>query len=144
MVEWHDYSPNNISSCQECKDLHDKYKDEDGQVEDYHEEVPIGEKTFSQRYNIYENKKKGTKRGYDASISNLNRGDNVQFKKGNFGNSQLDNLEVHDDDEDETKDNKYGGRKRRTRRKKTNRKRKTKTHKKKTHRKRKTMKKRRN
>jgi len=143
MVEWHDYSPNNISSCQECKDLYDKNKDEDGQVEDYHEEVPIGDKTFSQKYNIPENKKKGTKRGYDASIRNLNRGDNVQFKKGNFGNSQLDNLEVYDD-EDETKENKYGGRKRKTRRKKTNRKRKTKTHKKKTHRKRKTMKKRRN
>jgi len=150
MSEWHDYSPNNISSCQECKELHDKYKDEDGQVEDYHQEVPIGEKTFSQRYNVpenrnsgSENKKKGTKRAYDASISNLYRGDNVRFKKGNYGNSQLDNLEVYEDeDEDEDEATKYGGKKRRTRRKKTHRKRKS--HKKKSHRKRKTMKKRRN
>ena len=97
--EWHDYSPDNIYSCQECKDLYDKYKDEDGQVEDYHEEVPIGEKNFYQRYSI-ENKKKGTKRGYDASLSNLIRGDNVRFKKGNYGNSQLDNLEVYEDEDE--------------------------------------------
>jgi hypothetical protein len=161
MSDWHDYSEDNVSSCQECKDLHDKYKDEDGQVDDYHQEVPIGET------------KNNKKRGYDASLSNLARGDKVRFKKGNYGNSQLDNLEVYDeednddnmdnednmdnddnmynndnmdnednmdnddnmynndnmDNEDnmnnETKNTKYGGRKRRTRRKKTIKKRKT-------------------
>ena len=124
MSDWHDYSEDNISSCQECKDLHDKYKDEDRQVEDYHEEVPIGDKTYSQRYNLEnrnsgsENNKKGTKRGYDASLSNLIRGDNVRFKKGNYGNSQLDNLEVYDDDEDDDKT--YGGKRRRTMKKRRN------------------------
>jgi len=129
MGKWQEYSIDNISSCQECKDLHDKYKDEDGQVEDYHEEIPIGEETFSQQLSVSDNKenKKGKKRAYDANLSNLARGDNVRFKKGNYGNSQLDNLEVYDDDEDddESKDTTYGGKRRRTRRKKTHHKPKT-------------------
>ena len=133
MSEWHDYNEDNISSCQECNDLHDKYKYQEGQVEDYHEKVPIGEETLSQKYNIpennenNENKTKKTKRAYDASISNLVRGDNVRFKKGNFGNSQLDNLEVYDDDDNnnEIKDSSYGGKRRRTHRKKTHYKKKT-------------------
>lgn len=124
MSEWHDYSPNNISSCQECKELHDKHKDEDAQLEDYHPIVPIGEKTFAQKYKIPENKN-SKKRGYDASLSDLTRGENVRFKKGNYGNSQLDNLEVYDQDEDDTNDSMSGGKKRKTKRRKTLRKRKT-------------------
>jgi hypothetical protein len=142
MSEWHDYSPDNISSCQECKELHDKNKDEDAQLEDYHPIVPIGDKTFSQKYSIPENKN-NKKRGYDASLSDSNRGENVRFKKGNYGNSQLDNLEVYDEDGDDTMNSISGGKKRRTHRRKTLRKRKT--NRKKTHKKRRrSIKKRRN
>ena len=132
MNEWHEYSPKNVSFCQECKDIHDKCKDEECQIDDYHKIVPLGEETFANSYNIPE-VKKSKKRAYDASLLDLARGKNIRFKKDYQGNSQKHAYEVYDDDEDEDLDNedesnenKNGGkRKRKTRRKKIINKRKT-------------------
>jgi hypothetical protein len=109
MSEMHEYDESHADTCQKCKDLKNKYPDEDAQIEDYHKITPIT------------NKKR---KGVDASLSDLIQGKNVRMKNdGNFYASQLDGLELDYGSEDDSsaknsKSSKSGGkRKRKSKRK---------------------------
>ena len=84
--EWHEYSEDNNSSCKKCKDLYDDNKDEDAQVDDYHEIDPI---------------KKGKKRGMTATLDDFKRGAKLRLNKDYKGNSQLGAFDLDTDSDDD-------------------------------------------
>jgi hypothetical protein len=88
MSEWHDYSENNISFCQICKDLYEANKDEDGQIEDYHMIEPLS---------------KGKKRSITASLADFAKGAKLRLNKKYKGNSQLGAFDLDSDSDDDKK-----------------------------------------
>jgi len=88
MSEWHDYSENNISFCQICKDLYDANKNEDAQIEDYHMIEPLT---------------KGKKRSMTATLSDFKKGAKLRLNKDYKGNSQLGAFDLDSDSDDDKK-----------------------------------------
>ena len=89
----HEYQVNNITVCQVCRDLYEKYKDEIVQINNCHTIQPIDNGTN----NTQKNNKKIF---YDATIRDFYRGANLREKPGYKGLSQLHAYEVVSDDED--------------------------------------------
>jgi hypothetical protein len=87
--EWHDYSEDNISYCQVCKDLYNDFKDEDAQLEDYHKIIPLSSK--------------GKKKGIAATLEDFAKGAKLRLNKEYKGNSQLGAFDVVSDSDDEDK-----------------------------------------
>jgi len=87
MSEWHDYSEDNISYCQVCKDLYNDFKDEEAQLEDYHKIVPLSSK--------------GKKKGIAATLEDFAKGAKLRLNKDYKGNSQLGAFDVVSDSDDE-------------------------------------------
>ena len=80
MVEMHEYNESHADTCKTCKNTKKKYKNEDGQIQDYHIVIPI---IKNKRCSI------------NVSLSELQEGKKVRMKKdGNFYPSQLDALEL--------------------------------------------------
>jgi len=103
MDEVHDYSSKNVNFCQICKDLHDKYGDEEREIDEPHEITPLE--------SLNDNKKK---RGYTATMNDFRTGSKLKLNPDYTGNSQLGAFDVYSDSEEDkhTTSSMKGGRRR--------------------------------
>ena len=92
MDEVHDYSSKNVNFCQICKDLHDKYGDEEREIDEPHEITPLE--------SLNDNKKK---RGYTATMNDFRTGSKLKLNPDYTGNSQLGAFDVYSDSEEDKK-----------------------------------------